>query len=40
MRKVLSVGKFILKVAFIGIVLAWMLIMDFVGLMVCAISEG
>jgi hypothetical protein len=40
MTKVSGIGKFILKVAFIGLILVWGLTMKFVGFMVCAITSG
>ena len=40
MTKVLGIGKFVLKVAFIGAILVWGLAMKFVGFMVCAITSG
>jgi hypothetical protein len=38
MRKVLGFGKFVLKVAFAGLILLWSFIMNCVGAIICAVS--
>jgi len=40
MSKVLGIGKLVLKIAFVGLILAWGLVMNCVGVMICAITSG
>jgi len=40
MGKVVCLGKFILKVTFVALLFTWNFVMNCVGALICAITEG